>query len=130
MGVIRKTKSVELVLKTFDQSKQALSIVDLVKRFEGKMNKTTVYRVLERLEDEGKLHSFTGKDGLKWVAKCNGCISSNHADDHPHFQCSDCGTTECLALDISIPKVPNHKIESANFLLIGQCEECLNSPSK
>ncbi len=130
MGVKRKTKSVELMLETFGQSKNALTVVDLVKRFEGKMNKTTVYRVLERLEDEGKLHSFTGKDGLKWVAKCHGCISSNHTDDHPHFQCNDCGISQCLSLDISIPKVANHKIESANFLFFGQCEQCLNSYSE
>lgn len=130
MGVVRNTKSVTLILKAFGTSKQALSVVELVKMFEGKMNKTTVYRILERLEDEGKLHSFTGKDGLKWVAKCDGCISTNHVDDHPHFQCSKCGSSQCLPLDIAIPLGTKHKIESANFLFIGQCEDCLKTYSK
>ncbi len=124
MGIIRKTKSVKVLLDAFEQSNSALSVVELVKRFQKEMNKTTVYRILERLEEEGFLHSFTGKDGLKWVAKCEGCIATNHVHDHPHFQCRDCGKSECLTVDITIPSVPNYKIDSTNLVLIGQCGDC------
>lgn len=126
MGIIRKTKSVKTLLKIFEQTNNAISVVILVERLHRKMNKTTVYRVLERLENEGILHSFTGKDGLKWYAKYNGCSSSNHMDLHPHFQCRDCGKTACLAIDILIPSVSNYRIDSAELLLIGQCEDCLS----
>ncbi len=126
MGIVRKTKSVKTLLKAFEQTHDAISVVALVGRFQHIMNKTTVYRILERLEDEGELHSFTGKDGLKWVARCHGCSSSNHMDNHPHFQCQNCGKTECLTFEVAIPSLPNHKVYSAQFLLIGLCENCLS----
>ena len=70
MGVVRNTKAVKTVLKLFQEVGFGLSVVHLVQSLRTEMNKTTVYRVLERLESEGELHSFIGKDGLKWYAKC------------------------------------------------------------
>lgn len=125
MGVIRKTKSVERLLNIFEQVENALSIVELVNQLQSKMNRSTVYRILKRLEDEGQLHSFIGKDGLKWYARCQK-FHSSHNDLHPHFQCSNCGKTECLPVDFSIPSFPNYKIESAQLLMVGRCEECLS----
>ncbi len=124
MGVIRKTKSVKILLDAFGNSRDAKCVVDLVKRFEGDMNKTTVYRILERLEDENILHSFTGKDGKKWVARCQEFNLSEEGDIHPHFQCQHCGKSECLTVNISIPTIPKYKIDSANLILIGQCGDC------
>ncbi|MFT4761965.1 MAG: Fur family ferric uptake transcriptional regulator [Paraglaciecola sp.] len=126
MGIIRKTKSVKTLLSIFASTKEAISIVQLVKRLHKEMNKTTVYRILERLEDDGNLHSFIGKDGLKWYAKCQDCSPANHIDSHPHFQCRDCGKTTCLSIDVSIPSITNYKVDYAELLLIGQCESCLS----
>ncbi|MEO1258339.1 MAG: transcriptional repressor [Bacteroidota bacterium] len=126
MGITRKTKSVKTLLEVFEQTNNAVSVVELVERLRREMNKTTVYRILERLEDEGTLHSFTGKNGLKWYAACKECSPSHHLDSHPHFQCRVCGKTECLFIDISIPPVSNYKIDSAELLLTGQCKDCLS----
>ncbi|NRA93639.1 MAG: transcriptional repressor, partial [Psychroserpens sp.] len=71
MSIIRKTKSVKMLLEIFESTKSALSVVDLVEQLKSEMNKTTVYRILERLENEGVLHSFNGINGLKWYAKCS-----------------------------------------------------------
>lgn len=125
MGIVRKTKSVTTVLSAFEQTGNAISAVNLIDDLQEEMNKTTVYRILDRLEDQGTLHSFMGSDGLKWYAKCEGCSSSHHADSHPHFQCRSCGKTECLiTMDVEIPQVPNHKIDVAELLLTGFCEIC------
>ena len=126
MGVVRKTKSVKSILGVFEQSEQAFSSVELIERFKDSMNKTTVYRILERLEDDGVLHSFTGEDGLTWYAKCQGCTSKQHTDAHPHFQCRKCGKTECVDAKIQIPKLSKHSVDKAEFLLLGTCEDCLN----
>lgn len=126
MGIVRKTKSVRIILEAFESEERAKSVVELIKQFEDQMNKTTVYRILERLEEEGVLHSFIGKDGLKWFAKYRETPSLNYTNYHPHFQCSGCGKSECLTIDISIPTVPNHRIDTANLLLIGQCSDCLS----
>lgn len=125
MAIHRQTSSVKLLWKQFEESKDALSVVDLVKQLKEEMNKTTVYRILDRMEGEGKLHSFTGKDGLKWYAKCQECSAENHIDVHPHFQCNECGRVECLPIDMKIPKVTKHNVQHAQILLLGQCESCL-----
>ena len=41
MNISRKTKSVELVLNSFDNT-SAVSIIELVEKFKNHMNKTTV----------------------------------------------------------------------------------------
>lgn len=124
MGIIRKTKSVQTLLTIFENNSQAISVVNLISQLSEKMNKTTIYRILDRLENDGIVHSFLGKEGLKWYAKCHGCSSANHIDLHPHFQCQECGKVECVSMNISIPSIPNKKINSSQLLLVGQCENC------
>lgn len=126
MGIIRKTKSIEMVLEEFEKSSEAISTVALIKRLEIRLNKTTIYRVLERLEDDGVLHSFLGADGVKWYAKCENCTKTVHIDTHPHFQCVDCGKVDCITVDIAIPKIPNRKVISSQVLIQGKCEMCFS----
>jgi len=124
MGIVRKTKSVRLLLEEFEKDSSAISVITLVDRLSVNMNKTTVYRILDRLEDDGVLHSFLGKNGHKWYAKCTSCSGSGHHDAHPHFQCSSCGRVDCLPTDIVIPKIPNRQIDISQVLLQGKCENC------
>ncbi|WP_225035511.1 Fur family transcriptional regulator [Winogradskyella sp. SM1960] len=124
MGIIRKTKAVTTVLQIFEQKKEAQSVVHLIELVKDKMNKTTVYRILDRLEADGIIHSFNGKDGLKWYAKCKGCSAEHHTDKHPHFQCTECDKVECLSVEIKIPTIKNHDVASTNILLTGRCEVC------
>lgn len=126
MGVSRKTKSVGKIIEIFNGTNQALSVVHLVDQLRDDMNKTTVYRALERLEDDRKIHSFTGADGLKWYASCNDCCTAENVNFHPHFQCEKCGKIEYLSIDLELPKLPNnYKIERAELLLLGSCDECI-----
>ena len=125
MGLSRNTKTVKLLLKMFDKKNQAIPVIDLVSIFKKKMNKTTVYRILHRLEDSGVLHSFVDKDGLKRYAKGDQrTSSSNNQVTHPHFLCEDCGISTCLPLKISTPSIPNYIIKSSEQLYLGQCKDC------
>ena len=63
MGIVRKTPSLQLLLNEFRSQSNAISVIELIKRLESKINKTTVYRVLEKLEDNGTLHSFLDSNG-------------------------------------------------------------------
>lgn len=125
MTIIRKTKSLKQVLKVFDESNQAISAVTLNEALQKDMNKSTVYRTLDRLEEEGVIHSFIGSEGLKWYAKCHNCCTDNHHDLHPHFQCNSCGKVDCIEIKIEMPQIPNRKVESTHLLVFGICEECL-----
>ncbi len=126
MANFRKTKSLQTILHAFDDSGVALSGVALIKKFHSKMNKTTVYRILDRLEKEDLLHSFTDLNGLRWYAKSPGSKIENNSAHHSHFQCNDCGISKCLQIPLEIPSVPNHRIDSASLILVGQCENCLS----
>jgi len=126
MKIVRKTKSVEILIDVFTNNSNAFSVVDLINRFQKEMNKTTIYRILDKLEQDGMVHSFLGVDGLKWYAKCQDCSSHHHIDAHPHFQCQSCGQLECLSTDITIPSIPNRQIDFAQILLVGQCEKCFS----
>jgi Fur family ferric uptake transcriptional regulator len=125
MGILRKTKSVKILVDEFEKHSTAISAITLIERLHLKMNKTTIYRVLEKLEDDGFLHSFLGKNGNKWFAKCSDCSNAVHHDVHPHFQCSDCGKVDCLSTDVLIPTIPNRTVDVSQILLQGTCEDCL-----
>lgn len=124
MGIIRKTKSLELLLKEFENEKNAISVIDLIERLNSKLNKTTIYRVLEKLEEDGVLYSIFSNKGTKWYARCNGCSESNHYDLHPHFECSNCGKIDCLNIEFQIPIIPNRNVRSSKILFQGKCEAC------
>ena len=126
MSPLNKTKSVKAVLDFFYDSDEAISAINLVKLLKPTMNKTTVYRILDRLEKNKFLHKFIGRDGLSWYSMIDNDSISDDSRLHPHFQCSDCGVTKCIDQELSVPLIPNYKIDSAELLLTGQCENCLS----
>tara|TARA_Y100000994_G_C15693607_1_gene442504 strand:+ start:1201 stop:1596 length:396 start_codon:yes stop_codon:yes gene_type:complete len=125
LNTYKNTKSVKLIINTF-KIKNALTINELVDRFKSKMNKSTVYRILERLEKSGKLHSFLDQKGIRRYAKNDKKLnSSGKGSKHSHFLCEDCGISLCISLDLKIPKASNYIINSSEHLLTGQCNDCL-----
>ena len=125
MGVIRKTHAVEKLLQEFKKESKALSAVELSLRLEHLFNKTTIYRVLDKLEDDGELHSFIGFNGIKWYTPCKSCTKSDKAQLHPHFECTSCGKVDCIDISVSIPNIPNREVLFSQLLLQGICEACL-----
>lgn len=124
MGITRQTKQVKRLIDIFEKEDKAISVSELVKMLTSEMNKTTVYRILDKLMEDGIVHSFIGNGGLKWYAKCQGCSSDEHHDIHPHFQCKSCGEVNCLPTTFKVPPVSGFKVESANLLLVGTCNNC------
>jgi Fur family ferric uptake transcriptional regulator len=114
--IIKKTKAVVTVLQIFEEKNKPKSVVHLRELVKDKMNKTTVYRILDRFEQDGIIYSFNGKDGLKWYAKYGGSSISHHSDKHPYFQCTKCDKVECLSVEIKIPPIKNHKVDSTDIL--------------
>ena len=126
MGIVRKTKSLQLILNEFRHESTAISSIELIKRLNSKLNKTTVYRILENLEEDGILHSFLGKNGVKRYAICSNCTKLKHEDMHPHFECINCGKIDRLKIEVKIPKIPYREVTSSQILLQGKCEECID----
>ena len=124
MGIHRKTKSFTLILAEFTSETIAISVTDLINKLSLNINKSTVYRILEKLEDDNILYSFIAANGAKYYAKCRCRSKENTNHIHPHFECTGCGKIDCLELEIQIPKVPNRNISSSQFLFQGKCEYC------
>ena len=125
MGVLRKTKYLEQVLQAFRQSSDALSAGMLLDALANEINKSTVYRMLQKLEDDGVIHSFQTMDQIRFYALCKGCSSGRHVDTHAHFQCTSCKRVSCVSEEIVLPTPGRARITSAQVLLTGQCESCL-----
>ena len=85
MGIIRKTQALGLLLNEFDKDSNAISAIELVKRLGDKINKTTVYRLLDKFVDDGLLHFFLDANGVKWFAKCKCCSKTKHNNIYPHL---------------------------------------------
>ena len=115
MGIIRKTKHFQKILAEFSKSHSAISANSLVSRFASKMNKSTIYRILYKLEDDNIIHSFIGLNGLKWYAKCSDCSFKDHNDNHPHFQCEECDEVKCIENAINQPELIGFNFTSKMF---------------
>ena len=108
-----------VIIPTLNEEK---NIYKLFKR----INKTTVYRLLDKLQEDGLLHNFLDFNGVKWFAKCKNCSKTKHQDVHPHFQCISCGNVDCLKISVSIPEITNRKIINSHILVLGQCDLCMD----
>ena len=126
MGIIRKTKHFQKVLAEFSKSPTAISANSLVSRYESTMNKSTIYRILYKLEDDKIIHSFVGLNGLKWYAKCSHCSFKNHNDNHPHFQCEECNEVRCISNFTNQPELIGSQFHVKNILLSGLCSRCFS----
>lgn len=127
MSLIRKTKSLKSIVDVFNSTESAISAPELVTKFKSTMDKTTVYRILERLIKSQVLHSFTDNNGVKRYVKSkkNNSLATT-SNEHPHFLCLDCGISSCLSVKIEIPKIADYKVQSSEHLLVGQCKTCLS----
>ena len=124
MAKVSDTKSLRIIVDRFEDTDEALTVVALIEEFKGAMNRSTVYRILARLEEKGVLTSFTGKGGLKWYAKSQKILGQTIHSIKPHFQCEDCGKTERLPIKVSVPNLEKYQVNTASYLIMGSCGNC------
>ena len=123
MGVVRKTKHLEQVLHAFRQSGDALYAGMLLDVLDNAINKSTVYRMLDKLEDDGVIHSFLTMDQIRFYALCKGCSSGRHVDSHAHFSALPASVFPVSQRRLSCQSLKRHASQVAE--LTGQCEfEC------
>lgn len=115
-----KTEIQELILS----SNSALSHSEIQKHLVGLCDRVTIYRVLERLIEEGLIHKVVNVDGVVKYAGCHSC-SEKHNHNHIHFSCQKCKSITCLEEVEPTYKLPkNYKVSEMNFTLSGLCPQC------
>jgi len=106
-------------------SNVALSHSEIQKSLDGLCDRVTIYRVLERLLEEGTIHKIVNVDGVVKYAGCHSC-SVKHSHNHIHFSCQKCKSVTCLENVEPSYKLPkNYKVSEMNFTLSGLCPQCL-----
>jgi len=121
----RNTTAKTEILNLISRSKVALSHSEIEMRLDGLCNRVTIYRVLERLEEEGQIHKFVNIDGHLKFAACHDCNDLHH-HNHAHFNCVACGSVTCLEKVEPLFKMPPHyQVQQLNFTLSGICPLCI-----
>lgn len=121
----KKRSNKELIRDIIDGSDVALSHQEIQGELENGCNRVTIYRVLDRLVEEGEVHRIVDINGVSKFAACDDACSNGHNHDHVHFSCKECGEVTCI--DVIKPAIDlpeGYTIDEANFTLSGVCPEC------
>ena len=115
-----KTRIHELIIS----SSVALSHSEIQDVLDGLCDRVTIYRVLDRLMEEGVIHKIINVDGVVKYAGCHSC-STKHNHNHIHFSCQKCKTVTCLDdVEPSFMLPKNYKVRELNFTVSGLCPQC------
>jgi Fur family ferric uptake transcriptional regulator len=119
------TESRTAILKVLFEADRPLSQDEIAQRLGKKrFDKVTIYRTLESLLKVGLLHrAFIDKRACHYELAHN-CTESQC---HPHFTCTNCGSTHCLT-KISMPMVKSpykgYVIHRQQVRFEGLCPAC------
>lgn len=119
----RATPARIAVLDMLLSAEHALTHQEIEKALEQqnhKVDRVTLYRVLEWALSHGLAHKVTGDDRV-W--RFNAALSSDHA----HFNCTHCGQIYCLenltpAVALTLPK--GYELQHADVAVQGICPRC------
>lgn len=98
-----------------------------------KINMSTIYRNLERLEKEGTIIKYMSEDGKTALYQYE---THKKANEHLHLQCLKCGKVvhlDCHFMDEISDHVSEHHgfdIQCKNSIIYGVCKECKGNEDK
>ncbi len=125
MKQVRNTHAKTEILNLINSSDTALSHHNIQEKLGDLCNRVTIYRVLDRLEEEGKVHKIVNMDGVINYAKCHHCTDSAHDHNHLHFNCTNCNSVICIENVVPQIKMPkDYTIKEYNFVVSGICPKC------
>jgi Fe2+ or Zn2+ uptake regulation protein len=124
----RNTKTKQLVMNVLENSVSALCYEDFEKQLSGRIDKATIYRILQGFCDDGKVHKIAGENGKTYYALCFNCHDKNHNDNHLHFRCINCETVLCIDETVVVPTLPQgYTMTDIHCIVSGHCPNCLNN---
>lgn len=89
-----------------------------------RIDKVTLYRVLDWLVEHGLAHKIVGEDRI-WRFRANATRDGGHR--HAHFQCNQCEKVVCLenvpvSTKVAVPS--GFTLEEAELTVRGVCDKC------
>ena len=121
----RNTRTKQLVISVLEKSDSALCHEEITKRLHEKIDRVTIYRILQGFCDEGKVHKIIDQDGKTCYALCHHCTAENHNDEHPHFHCITCDRITCIEKPV-IRQIlpPGYNAVTTDLFISGYCQKC------
>ena len=127
-----KTKQKEAILEYFTAHEgehlTAANVVDYMREIGSPIAASTVYRCLERLENDGTLHKYIIDESS---AACWQYVEEpGQCHDHFHLKCTGCGAllhVDCDYLDTLADHILEHhgfEIDNLKTVFYGLCESC------
>ena len=121
----RNTVQKQIILDSIKNTKThptALDLYNMLLKKDSTIGKSTIYRNLNQMVDNGDIKVITTHNGSK---RYDGTM-----EDHDHFICSKCGKVLDLGIDTSnntniIEKKYKFKVINKNTIYEGICENCL-----
>lgn len=132
MKITRNTQARKAILALINESAVALSQPSIQVELNGLCDRVTIYRVLDRLVEEGLIHKIVNVNGVVNYAACVGCETDanhehkhTHAHHHVHFSCKVCNELTCLDQVVPDFKLPtDFVLEETFFTISGTCASC------
>jgi Fur family ferric uptake transcriptional regulator len=127
-----QTKNRQMILDCLKENKdKTVSVSDIIEYMDNQgcaVNKTTVYRYLDKLVADEAIMKYVvdkgEKAGYQYVDK------NSHCSEHLHLQCAHCGRVIHLDCEFMteiaehIRKDHGFQIECKDSILYGICNEC------
>lgn len=124
MKQTRNTIAKSKIISMLQASEVALSHAEIEAAIDIEVNRVTIYRILERLIEEGTIHKVVNTDGAMKFALCHNC-SVTHHHNHIHFSCVECKEVTCLEDVVPSFKLSKqYEVIDVNFMLSGRCPDC------
>ncbi|MGI5069766.1 transcriptional repressor [Treponema pectinovorum] len=133
-----KTKTSDLIYQfvksKFEKGFTAFELLEFLKENGLNVNKTTVYRNLDKLTEQGLLirHKSSLHDGFIY----QNTEEKENCHEHIHFQCSKCASVmhltdkNTVAYIKSLSKTMGLEIDLDNSTLNGLCPKCKTNSKK
>ncbi len=136
-GTVYKTKQRQAILDLLDKNTDchltADEIFEALAKNSVRVSRTTVYRYLDMLVNEGVVRKFDQGNGEK---SCFQIVSDKGCHEHYHLKCTGCGKLihlECelvKELEKHISEEHGFKIDQTRTVFYGLCENCKKEPGE
>ena len=120
----RSTPTKAAVLDVLTQAGTAMSQEAIEQKIDIKINRATIYRVLNRFCDDGVVHRIVAEDGKQYFAVDVESDKKPLAKHHFHFKCTKCEVIECLPFEVKYALPESYSVETVNCILTGTCKGC------